>query len=1268
MEIFGKLINLDHPLASNPGAMLEILYRNIPRSMFAVVVNVSLFAALLWDTAPKERVVGFVAALIGISLLRLWDYHQFRHQHRRQDNATWQRRYAAGALITALLWAMATPMFFFEADWAGRLIIGMVVVATAAGAILSLAANLQLALVYLFLLVLPYTIAMFTQFDLHHAVVGASTLLYTVIAASGTRAYHHTLSRSLRSEDLHREQSATLASINTRLNEQTRIQKLALSRLRDTANSLLRRRGGEQIRDDDSGFDHLTDVITELVGEIERMDWDLKQDLEAIYRHVMISKTDLEGRITYVNDLYCEISGYSRDELTGNTHRMVNSGHHDAAYFAEMWRTIKSGQVWQGELRNRTKHGAYYWVAATVVPIRDEAGRITRLIAINTDITFQKEIQEESRSSRRFLQSLTESMGEGVYALDRWGYCTFLNPKAEQLLGWSPMELSITQMHDTIHYEDRDGNRLPASECKVMEAMKRGETYVSEDQVFISKEGRRFPVAIVSTPILEGETLVGSVTVFQDITERKETEQRLNAAVAAANAANQAKSTFLANMSHEIRTPLNAILGMIHLALQQDPDHRMRNYLEKAQRASDTLLGLINGILDFSKIEAGKMELDSHDFLLREMFDDLASVLGHQASAKGLELLFEMAPDTPDALHGDSLRLRQVLLNLCNNAIKFTERGEVVVSVRPTETDDGIGLHFSIRDTGIGMTEEQQERLFSPFTQANTSTTRRYGGTGLGLAISHRLVELMQGRLWSESTVGEGTTFHFTVHLAPSRNPPSEAGGRSLDNLRVLLVDDSSSSRAILGSMLEGNGIAVEVVEQGDQVLTRLEEEPLHDLLLLDWPLPGLELSRIEAALEHTGRTPPPALLLCGCEDVELCRETAERHPFVRGVLTRPVTPGNLVQGIGRALGDGRSGGGSQAALLAQAALLRGSHLLLVEDNSFNQEVAQGILEGFGITLDIAENGREALDLLDPQRHDGVLMDCQMPVMDGYTASREIRRNPECADIPIIAMTASALLEDRSKALDAGMNDYVAKPIDINHLLATLVRWILPARRMLETAEETPNPPAAVAATISAATVPNDDDLHLDSALGQRRIGGDPAAYRRLLEKFVSNQGDVVIRATEALDRGDRETAQRLMHTLKSTAGTIGAHRLQELAAAAEQALRQGKDGGRLRAEKELADELSLVLERIDTTKQPATAAPGSGEAIDLEPQLKALLSRLEEFDPEAEELLQPLLATPLPPHQSRTLREIASSVEAYDFERASERLRSLLSETADDV
>ncbi|HEB95386.1 MAG TPA: response regulator, partial [Sedimenticola thiotaurini] len=768
-------------------------------------------------------------------------------------------------------------------------------------------------------------------------------------------------------------------------------------------------------------------------------------------------------------------------------------------------------------------------------------------------------------------------------------------------------------------------------------------------------------VSLISTPMLEGGEVVGSVTVFQDITQRKEDEARLNAAVSAAKAANQAKSTFLANMSHEIRTPLNAILGMNHLALQQQPEPKLRGYLEKAQKASNTLLGLINGLLDFSKIEAGKMELDRHDFLLHDMLDDLASVLGHQASSKGLDLLFDVAPDTPDALHGDSLRLRQVLLNLCNNAIKFTEQGKVVVRVGPAEAGDGeVGLQFSISDTGIGMTPEQQQRLFTPFTQANTSTTRRYGGTGLGLTISRRLVELMGGRIWSESEIGRGTTFHFTVRLARSTSP----AGCPRDQLRVLLVDDSSSSRAILGSMLENNGITVKTLAHTDQALEALRQGDGHDLMLLDCPLPGLDLSRFRETLEQSGSVPPPTLLLCDCDDRELCRSIADDHPFVRGILVRPVTPDRLIDGIGQALGcdSSPSGDNHQAKLLAQAALLRGSRLLLVEDNEFNQEVAQGILDGFGIEVDIAQNGREALDLLDPERHDGVLMDCQMPVMDGYSASREIRKQPQWSDIPIIAMTASALLEDRSKALEAGMNDYVAKPIDVSQLLVTLVRWIVPARRLLESVEELSLPKSGTPAPVSAPT--GDDDPHLDRELGRRRIGGNPAAYDRLLAKFALNQADVVEQAAGAMRSGDRETAQLLMHTLKSTAGAIGAVRLQELAAASEQTLRDEGSLSGLPREEELVAELATVLERIGPTA-PTVDSVQPQEAERLIPQLEELLARIEEFDPEAQELLQPLLSISLPPQQSRSLQEIATSVDAYDFERASERLRNLLAETA---
>ncbi|MBH1986642.1 MAG: response regulator [Burkholderiales bacterium] len=549
--------------------------------------------------------------------------------------------------------------------------------------------------------------------------------------------------------------------------------------------------------------------------------------------------------------------------------------------------------------------------------------------------------------------------------------------------------------------------------------------------------------------------------IVEDVTLRRETEAALEAARDAAEATARAKSAFLANMSHEIRTPMNAVIGMTHLALSENPPEKVRNYVAKAHHAATNLMTILNDVLDLSKIEAGHLELESVDFDVQQVLDEVTDVLGLSAENKGVELLFSAPANLPARLQGDPTRLRQVLLNLGSNAVKFTDRGSVTLGLDVQEqAGDAITLHGWVRDTGIGMSAEQMARLFQPFTQADASTTRRHGGTGLGLTISRQLVERMGGRMWVDSVEGQGTVFHFTAHMKlPRQATPMAPLRQNWAGKRVLIVDDHPDAREVLQQMATSMGLHADLAASGDEALSRLRAATLpYDWLLLDWKMPGMDGVTLARHIQAQPSDQRPCILLVTAFDRAAALQAAA-DVRLAGVLTKPVTPSSLFNSLSQSAALNREHGLTEGEGEAQRvrahvsratvpaspdpSLLAGTHILLVEDQALNQELARELLERAGARVTLANDGQEALDTLaSGARFDCVLMDCQMPRMDGYTATAFIRANPTWATLPIIAMTASALSTDRDQAMAAGMNDHVPKPLDIQQMFATVRRWV----------------------------------------------------------------------------------------------------------------------------------------------------------------------------------------------------------------------------------
>ena len=866
---------------------------------------------------------------------------------------------------------------------------------------------------------------------------------------------------------------------------------------------------------------------------------------------------------------------------------------------------------------------------------------------------------------------ILESVRDGIFGVDLKGQVTFLNPAVHEILGYDESDLMGQLVHPIIHHSKADGSHYPVEDCPMRAAFTESISSLVDDEVLWHKDGRSIDVEYSAVPISKSGSTMGAVIVFRDITERKLAETALARARDDAEMAAKAKSDFLANMSHEIRTPMNAIIGLSNLALRTNLTPKQQDYLSKVHSSAKSLLGIINDILDFSKIEAGKMDIESVPFSLDSVLENLATLMSVKAQEKGLELLFSRDPDVPANLIGDPLRLGQILVNLANNAVKFTQNGHVLVKISHIQTKESITrLKFSVHDSGIGMTPEQQSKLFRSFSQADSSTSREYGGTGLGLAISKQLVELMEGSISVESVPGEGSTFYFEVNLSIDNDAKKKDEHNIIDlkNMPVLVVDDNLHAREILDAYLSQFGMIVDTVGSGEQAIEKIKSaEPPYKLVLMDYIMPagmnGLDTTvhiKKELALSEI----PKVILVTAHGHAEYA--DIPGFELLDNELSKPVNASLLLDVITEAFGHevaGRARGRRQSHGFDINDLrpIQGAHILLAEDNLINQQVATELLQQARFIVDIANNGQEALDKLTEKTYDCVLMDVQMPVMDGYTATRKIRELGQYKDLPVLAMTANAMVKDKEEAMAAGMNDHIAKPINPEILFKTLIQWIKPGDRELPDATE-----EEITADEETGILP-DQLSGINIEVGLQRVGGNPNLLKKLLGEFCIDHGDDVSAIRTALEQGDNDTAQRLAHTIKGVAATIGADELNLKAGKLEAAIKQDE----LDNVNELVEQLALVMAPVLdglSVLIPEQEADGQSAAVEpLTPeefnqQLDELAKMLEEMDPDAEDKVTEISRRPGIQIDRHLLNKLARFVSGFEFDAAQECLESIRS------
>lgn len=816
---------------------------------------------------------------------------------------------------------------------------------------------------------------------------------------------------------------------------------------------------------------------------------------------------------------------------------------------------------------------------------------------------------KEIEALRHRFKVILDSAGDGIIGLDHQGHTIFVNPAASGMLGWEAEELQGRCLHTTIHHSKPDGSVYPLADCPIHNLHHSRHEVFSDRDIFWRKNGSSFPVEYLSAPIFdESGNPMGTVTTFRDITERKRAEKELIEAKRTAERASQTKSQFLANMSHEIRTPMNGIMGMSELLLKTDLSSKQRQFTESLHRSTQHLVGIINDILDFSKIEANKLELETLDFPLRQTLEDTVQLFAEPAQRKGLELICHLDRSVPPMAQGDPGRLRQILTNLIGNAVKFTTHGEVSLHASVSlGNHDTVELRVEVSDTGMGIPQHAQSKIFDAFSQADSSTTRKFGGTGLGLTITKQLVELMGGQLHVVSEEAKGSTFRFTVRLTPSRaSTHSNEEPFFREDMSVLLVEDNHRTALALEALFRHYGVRINHATDGDHALSLLHEQSLPvDAVFIDVTLPTMDGIELAQRIRNHSRTAHLPLILL--TPWHMTPQQTHRASLI-GIheqLLKPVRQANLADLLKTfaAHQDGAYLSKSDRATPSQNTRYPAS-ILLAEDHEVNQEIVKAMAEHLGLRLHIVNNGIEAVKALSRNTFDLVLMDWQMPEMDGLEATKEIRKREasnvehqtegserslgspstlhasrDTLHVPIIAITAHASAEDRKACLEAGTNDVLPKPFSLEQLREKLEQWL----------------PPLPSTHLSRST---DQDRPFNSDVGSQLAGGEdrfnplalkqirslqranaPNIVEQVITKYLANTTKLLNELQASLAQKEPTLLHSLAHTLKSSSANVGAIRLSELCKTLERLSRASS------VTEEMASLVQAIIDEYEAVK-----------------------------------------------------------------------------------
>ncbi len=984
---------------------------------------------------------------------------------------------------------------------------------------------------------------------------------------------------------------------------------------------------------------------------------------------VSVVITDRHGHIEYVNPAFTRVTGYSMEEVLGENPRMLKSGVHPVEFYENLWLTILAGEEWSGEWCNRNKNGELYWESASISPIRNEAGEITHFVAVKEDITERKEAEEKLRFSNLLLSTQQEVSIDGVLVVNDKGKILTFNRRFVEM--WGIPEDVIDSKSDELAIRSVLSKLVdPDGFVRKVASVYDHPTETSRDEIEL-KDGRTFDRYSASM-FGEGGDYYGRVWYFRDITERKKAEEDLRQAKNMADAATRAKGQFLANMSHEIRTPMNAVIGFSHLALKTAMTPKQLDYMTKIHTAGQAALGVINDVLDFSKIEAGKLKMEEITFVLDDVINNVTTMLAEKAGRKEISLSLHMSPDVPQSLVGDPLRLGQVLTNLVSNAVKFTDRGEISIRADLVDlTGEKVKLRFEVQDTGIGMTREEVANLFQPFVQVDSSTTRKYGGTGLGLSISKRLVEMMGGQIWAKSEPGKGSTFVVTALFVPGFER-EEVNPDSLRGLRLLIVDDNPMEWEAIVQNFQAICPGVDIATSGKLAIKAINQQDAlgrpYDLVLMDWKMPemdGLKTIRLIKA-DTSLHSIPDIVMVTTFEQYQDVLEQASNLGVER-FLFKPASPSTLMDVAAEICGSQAIFPGPGASKVSAKAFdFRGARIIVVEDNEVNQQIAIELLAETGAVVEVANDGREAVDMVTNAPaglpYDIVLMDIQMPKMDGYEATRLIRAHSRFADLPIIAMTAHAMAEERKRCSEVGMNDHITKPIDPQTMLKTLSRWYKP-RVTFQPRPSTLTEPA----TREGSNLPKIRGLNVSDGLA--RVAGKKKLYIELLKRFLDGNEDAASRIEEALSYEYRTLAERLAHTAKGVAGNIGAHEVQAIAAELEGSIRQNDPPEQtfqiLRRFASTMEQLITELRAaIGITRDTSVSKPSRIlDESSLKPILMTLMHYVEDRDSEAVYYLESVRGDLCAAFAGEDFSRFEGYLKAYDFKRALMCLKNLASQ-----